>query len=369
MKKLHLLPLSILFLLTGCQKKEVLPESEISDPVFYLDAKVNGNPVIIKAGEAGYYMHSSVSQDTNNIYVFKGDLNGSCTSSCGYSLSVMINDCKVSEVGAQSKPDSALKPGIYNLLNKSAFPVEQTISFAPKEGFSPSNSYTWQIVNEKGLVQTSNSYSFSTTLKLATQYTVSYQFEDATGVCSGKHSNVYRPGSLFRTWMNSQKEGSNVSFSAVTNVSGNFTYVWDFGDGSVASGKEVEHQYNVPGKYTVVLKTTDAKKNTAVCYYNVNTINGGCESNFYARFQPVDYSKVLQSISFILRDPNGMVYSSLDAPLLSGSFAEIISVENYQTNKNGQPTKKIKLRFSCRLKGDQGDVTIDNANAVIAVAY
>jgi len=369
MKTKLLLLLNLIIVLTACQKKEVLPKSEISDPVFYLDAKVNGNPIVIQAGEAGYYMHSSVNQDTNNIYVFKGDLNGTCNSSCGYSLSVMINDCKVSDEGGLVQVDSALKPGIYNLLNKSAFPTDQQINFIPKEEFSSSNAYNWQIVNDKGVVLTSNTYSFTTNLKLATQYTVNYQFEDASGVCSGKHSNVYKPGNAFRTWMNVNIKETVVSLTAATDEAGTYTYNWDLGDGSTATGKDVQHQYAMASKYIVKLTTTDSKNNVSVCYYSVNTLPGACETNFTARFMPIDYSMVLQTIAFVLRDPNGMVYSSQDAPLLNGSYAEILSVEDYKKNAMGQSTKKIKLRFSCRLKGDTDEVVIDNATAVIAVAY
>lgn len=370
MKTIYLLlTISLTFFLTACQKKTVLPDDEISEPVFYLDAKVNGNAVIIKAGETGYYMHSSVAQDSNDIYVFKGDLNGTCASSCGYSLSVIINDCKVSPQGALILVDSALKAGAYNLLNRTSYPNSQVVSFIPKELYSASNSYSWQIINAAGEVMTSKSYSFTATLKLATQYTVNYQFEDASGVCSGAHSNVYRPGSAFRTWMTMNKSGDLVSFIAATNESGNYSYAWDFGDGNTGSGKEIAHSYKVPAKYRVKLTVSDQNNNVSVCYYEVNTIPGSCESNFTAKFMPLDYSNVLRTIAFVLRDPNGAVYSSQDAALLNGSFVEVLSVEDYQKNLQGQATKKIKLRFTCRLKGDKDDVIIENANAVIAVAY
>jgi hypothetical protein len=369
MKKIKLLSLSALFLATACHKKTLLPETAIADPVFYLDAKVNGVPVNIQAGEAGYFMHSSVLQDSNDIYVFKGDLNGTCASTCGYSLSVLINDNKVSEQGARTQVDGAIQTGLYNLLHTSAFPTEQDLSFVPREGYSSTNSYSWQIVTEKGVVATSTSYSFTTSLKLATQYTVNYQFEDASGVCSGAHSNVYRPGSAFRTWMNMNKNGSEVKLTAFTDEPGIYTYLWELGDGTTVTGKEIQHQYNKQDKYRVKLTTTDAKNNTSVCYYQINTNPAGCESNFHAKYSSIDYSKVLRTITFILRDPSGATYSSLDAPLVNGSFAEILSVEDYQPNASGQATKKIKLRFNCKLKGDTGDVQIEDATAVIAVAY
>jgi hypothetical protein len=101
----------------------------------------------------------------------------------------------------------------------------------------------------------------------------------------------------------------------------------------------------------------------------VNTNPNACESNFIAKFIAIDYSKLLKSITFILRDDQGHVYSSADAPLSPGSFAEIVSIEDYEPNAQGQNTKKLKLNFNCALKGDSGNITIDSATAVIAVAY
>jgi len=244
MKTIQFLGFGLFLLVCACQKKTVLPESDVSDPVFYLNAKVNGNPISIQAGEAGYYMHSSVSQDSNAIYVFKGDLSGTCASSCGYSLSIAINDYKVSQRGGPLMVDSAIKPGTYNLLNKSAYPSTQVLSFTPQEAFSSANSYSWKVRDQKGEVFSSNSYSFATSLKLATQYTVTYQFEDASGACSGEHSNVYKPGNPFRAWVNLSKNGKQVSLSALTDVPGNYTYLWDYGDGSTGLGKEVQHNYS-----------------------------------------------------------------------------------------------------------------------------
>ena len=45
-------------------------------------------------------------------------------------------------------------------------------------------------------------------------------------------------------------------FTAKSN-SDNYTFAWNFGDGSTKTGNEVEHLYSAPGTYTVTLTTTD----------------------------------------------------------------------------------------------------------------
>lgn len=47
------------------------------------------------------------------------------------------------------------------------------------------------------------------------------------------------------------------------------TYVWSFGDGSVATGQSVNHQYAAPGTYTVVLQTVDNHAAAAQTTQNV----------------------------------------------------------------------------------------------------
>ena len=54
--------------------------------------------------------------------------------------------------------------------------------------------------------------------------------------------------------------GGTVSYTAQTNLPGNFVYQWDFGDGSVSapsSSPEVSHTYAAPGRYVVTLTVTD----------------------------------------------------------------------------------------------------------------
>lgn len=359
----------ILISFSSCKKKEALPQNQDADPVFYLDGTINGNKVLIQAGKDGYYMHSSFSQDDNNIYVFRGDLSSDCVSSCGYSLSVLINDRTISSLAADVKIDSALVLGTYNLTSKDFYPTEQIVSFVPKEAKSALKQYTWTVSDASGEILSLNTYSFTSPLKIASSYTVSYTYEDVTGGCSGSHSNVYFIGSKFRTWMTIQKNGTDFAFNAATDKTGEYSYSWDFGDGEKGDGIAVSHQFQNQGIYNVKLVSTDKLGNSSVCYYEVNTNPNACESNFVAKFTPLDYSKILKSITFLLKDDKGQTYSSADAPLIAGSTAEIISIEDYTTNNQGQNTKKIKLSFNCGLKGDAGIVKIENATAVIAVAY
>ena len=41
-----------------------------------------------------------------------------------------------------------------------------------------------------------------------------------------------------------------------------YSYSWDFGDGTTASGQTVSHSYLLPGSYVVTLTITDANGQT-----------------------------------------------------------------------------------------------------------
>lgn len=369
MKKITLLLLISVFALSSCRKKEVLPAETTGEPVFYLRGTFNDLPLEVKAGDEGYYMHTSVYQDENNIYVFKGDLNSDCSAGCGYSLSVLFNDTKVSEPGAPVDIATALQAGTYNFLSRNDYPTTQVVTFTPKTPFENNSTYAWQISDSTGVVASSTSYTCAFALKLGRDYTVKYSYEDASGVCLGSHSSVIHPGSIFKTWMTTNKTDNIVSFSAVTDKTGEYSYSWDFGDGSTGLGKTISHTYKSNGKYTVKLSTTDANNNTSVCMYEVNTNPAGCENNFISKFSPLDFSKILKTITVIVREPSGKLYSSAEVELNGTKSAEVIGVEDYLPNADGKPTKRLHLRLSCDLKGPDGQIKLEDADAYIGVAY
>lgn len=369
MKKLVLLLLLSGIAFSSCRKKEELPTKTTGEPVFYLKGTLNNVPLEVKAGDEGYYMYTSVYQDENNIYVFKGDLNSDCSAGCGYSLSVLFNDTKVSEPGSPVDIATALKPGYYNFLSRSDYPTTQIVSFVPKTAYENNSIYAWQISDSAGVVATASTYSCAFELKLGRDYTVKYSFEDASGVCMGSHSTIIHPGSKFKTWMTTDKTNNTVNFAAVTDKSGDYSYFWEFGDGNTGEGRAILHAYASAGKYNVKLTTTDKNKNKSVCFYEVNTIPAGCENNFVTKFTALDLSKVLKTITVIVREPSGKTYTSTEVDLNGSKSAEVIGVEDYLPNADGKATKRLHLRLSCDLKGPDGQIKLENADAYIGVAY
>ena len=63
------------------------------------------------------------------------------------------------------------------------------------------------------------------------------------------------------TDLSSIEVGQEITFDASPLGSNITSYEWNFGDGTIANGMKVSHKYGTPGRYTVMLTTTDKSGN------------------------------------------------------------------------------------------------------------
>src|SRR5687768_707862 len=91
--------LLILFLVAGlsCRKKEYPKSEVIEESQYYSKFEVNGTPHELKAGQDGYYMHSSVQKDSNNVTNYVARLSKADCANCPLGLQIQINDLYVSQ--------------------------------------------------------------------------------------------------------------------------------------------------------------------------------------------------------------------------------------------------------------------------------
>jgi hypothetical protein len=74
-------------------------------------------------------------------------------------------------------------------------------------------------------------------------------------------------------------------------------------------------------------------------------------------------------VSVIWTDENGVTYNSADGLQPSTSYFQVLSVENNEKNEKGQDTKKLVVRFNCKVYNGVNVLSIDNAEATVCVAY
>ncbi|MBA2611940.1 MAG: PKD domain-containing protein [Bacteroidetes bacterium] len=370
MKAHVLIVILIALFLNSCNKKALPPKDETPGPVFYFKCDIGGFPVDLKAGVNSYYMKSSYYRDSNNVYIFKGELKQKeCSGNCGFGLTIMINDYKTSPTGSMYI-DSTLMLTSYQYNDAVIEPTYYTCNFASHQTTQPS-SYTWSFSD---ISTTWGTAYCARTFKANKTYTTSL-LVSSQQFGSISHDNVYKVGNPVQTNVNVVRTSPTNLFSykfSTVNTTGvaPFTYIWDFGDSYTSPDPMPTHEYQAPGLYEAKLTLIDANKDTCISYYQVPAFNGSYgESNFSAYFTPVLNTKALSTISIFVNDPKGNVYSLAQVNQSEKSHFEIISIENYQATDTNQPLKKVKIKFNCTVYNGANSLEIKDGEAVIAIAY
>jgi hypothetical protein len=370
---LYIVPVLVLAF-GGCKKHDLPQQEDSGEPVFYAKADVNGtsNAINVQAGIGGYYMTAGHYQNTDNVYVYQGDLNQkSCNGNCGYGISIEINDYKVSAVNEPMKPDSGLFVGPYQFNDGNLEPLGYWGTFVPQYTLSLSNYWKWTYSD--GHVDSLLSPSSSTHyFRNHSKQTVTLKLDNGTPI---QLSNTFKIGSPLQANIKIDKTiPADFTFSVIPTATASNFY-WEYGDGSTSQSVQtspfMNHSYVIttgPGTFVATVHTTNG---TDTCVSNVFIYGwpGEYNANFTNTFTPVPNSKKLSSITIKVTDPNGKVFSSDASDQPSSSNFQIVSIESYKANSGGDNTRKVKIKFSCVVKNGTESLNINNGEAVIAVSY
>jgi hypothetical protein len=361
----------LLVLLAGCRKKP-MPVAEPEPPVFYASAVVDGQQVTLEAGNNDYYMFSSNGRDSNNVRYFNAELKKSgCTAPCASELRFRIEDDKPAQQGS-ANIDAALSPGIYSMNNRVPDPAEFNSKFIPVVQFKDGSEYKWTLDAGDGQPQVFNSYNFSAILQAHKAYTVTHRYLDLTG-CAAEHTNIFYPGGV-QTTVTAIKDPSTtmLQYTFACNTQAK-SYHWEFGDGKSSNYWKPVHKYESTSQddehYTVTLTIVTEQNDTCVTRYQVVAGTGeGCFANFTASFNGIPLPPARPRVTVYYTDPSGVVYSSDKVLQPDHATFVIESSENYNPNERGEATRRMKVRYNCRLGANGVEKPIEG-EAVIAVSY
>ncbi len=370
--KIHVLfILFIALLFNACNKKSLPPKDEDPEPVFYFKCDIGGLPVDIDAGVNAYYMKSAYYQDSNNVYVFRGELKQKeCSDNCGFGLTILINDYKVSPNNTMCI-DSTLMPMSYQFNDAHIEPLYYTGTFVPRQT-SQNVTYKWTFSDGA----TWNGMNCTRTFKKGNKYTATLSAKSTT-FGDVVHSNVFRVGNPVQTNLNILPSTPGPTFTATYNFSAPnltgkppFSYKWEFGDDNFSYDDAPTHVYASQNLYTPKLTVIDANNDTCESYYQLPVFSGAFgEANFTSYLSPIQNTKALSAITIQVNDPKGVVYSSKEVNQPYNSHFEIVSVENYKAPDSNTLFKKVKVRFSCTVYNGSNAIEIKDGEAVIALAY
>lgn len=361
-----------LFLFTlSCRKKED-PVISKETPVFYFSGSMDGSPLGLNAGENDYYMYSSYIQDANNLYHFIGDLKRSNCSTCGNRFQFRINDFKISSPGASVVIDSSLTTGSYTLQTPASAQSTRTLNFIAMPNLSSGVSvvsYAWDFGDgtKSSVANPTHTYSQNG------QYNVQLSIVYSNSCNSSLSRTVHIKGSSIGCTLNIQGQtsittGSTTTLSAVFGAPCNAaTYLWSTGE--TTSSISVSPT-SAMMSYSVVACCSDA----GCCDSTKITVfanSGSCYSdfNYYVDTTSISNPYSLSKAVITWTDNAGITYTSNNISQPSTSYFQIVSVENYLTNQNNEPTKKLHVKFKCNVFNNGTSHQIDNGDAVIAVSY
>lgn len=136
--------------------------------------------------------------------------------------------------------------------------------------------YTFAWTATGGSPSSGGGSSFTTTFNAAGTFVVSATVTDANSQTSNASQQIaisapIPPLSASFTYSpSSPLPVLPVTFTgSATGGTQPYSFTWDFGDGSTATGQSVDHSYLLPGAYTVTLTVTDAGGQTAKAYQTV----------------------------------------------------------------------------------------------------
>lgn len=365
-----------LMVFASCKKQE-LPKVESETPKFYVTALQDGEPFTLEAGNGDYYMFSSNYMDSlSKMDVYKAELKQrTCGGTCANALTVLINDTKLSQANGTMDVENALALGTHLYNDLTTKPHTYTTSFKPEKPYHATSTYSWHISD--GETNSSfSTYSINPSLKAEKKYTITLTYNDATG-CQSTHSNVYRVGNPLQASIEAVRllpeSEFKYAFSAkINSTNGSLTYLWDFGDGSTLSTEQnPTHKFNISSnQYKVKLLVVSNAKDTCESYIQINASpDSDCSANYTATLKPVFNPLLFGSVTVLLSDANGEVYSSDGFIQPNESKFEILRRESYDSNNKLEPTKKLTVKFNCILKNGSKTKTLTNAEAVLAVSY
>mgnify|MGYP001571045275 CR=1 FL=1 len=359
---------ALVLFVTACRKEE--PKPDIGNPVFYVNGTLNGSPLLLRAGVNNYYMYSDYSSDQQNIYTFSGTLktDGSSDPSPG-SLKISISDSRAS-APAPALIDSALFPGTYFFSQTQTSPL--TMQFTSQAAGDTILGYNWDFGDSNFSTQANPIHTYATSgiynVSLRTAFIHNNVFQEDTITSMINAGNTGQPISSFTGFNTFSNTFAFQAFTA--GGTSPYSYIWNFGDNSFGTGDSVNHTYQSPppdGICKVTLTTTDANNDSSITQKNILMPNAtGCYCNFTA--QALTGGNMFSNVTVTWTDAAGITYSSANGVGLNNSF-QIISVDEYAPNENGQRTKKVRMLVTCTLFNGSSSIQLDNAEIVFALAY
>ncbi|MEL6925513.1 MAG: hypothetical protein AAFO94_15820 [Bacteroidota bacterium] len=379
-------------------KKEELPGSggNVGTPTFVLNNSVDGSAMDLAAGMEDYYMFTEFNEDADTILTFVGTLKKeNCAQDCGSQLRVEIRDYQKTPDRSDFRLNQALRCGTYKYR-------DLTSPFVPgsPNGFEQNNLYQVNLYADtdiEGPIQYTWTYRDHFTSGMAKNMpdpvinvllkpfgsnlddVFGLEVEDEEGnKCYREHSKIIGRDYELCYADFTAKRLSNGNVKLEAQVEGGldpFGFEWSTGETtqsievpaedntyelSILSG--TDRCSNLIRK-TIKMSGNDVK--TVTCSFNWDDDN-----NSWNKYRLLSGGKFqFSTVILVYTDEDGTVYrSDLNAQSDNSSF-EVLGVEPFNLNENGEKTVKLDIRYTADVFDIDGNRKTISGDGTIAVAY
>jgi len=362
----------VFLLFSSCAKKDD-PIPVIEAPVFKMIGTVNGQAINIQAGVDDYIMYTDfIYENSASAFDFNGTLRKYSCASCPNSLKIKIRNHTTSSSSQSVFADSAFTINYYSIRTVGANSTQYDINFNSQLGGGIPQVYTWDFGDGTTSSLSNPQHTYQHPGAYEVKFKVEYQ-----GGCLDSLMNTFRmgvPGADCRAIFLPTIAANTVTMLNNSTGAGLLTYNWNFGDGSSSSLENPQHSYVNNGIYTICLQVSDVDNNVSnFCRKVIILPQITCMTSYnYPQSMAINNPSALSNVTIEWTDENGVLFSSINNTLQrEKDYFKILSVEEYAENSNGDKTKKLEVRFQCRLydSGQTSFVDLVVNDAVIGVAY
>ncbi|MFT4759981.1 MAG: hypothetical protein ACI9XO_002249 [Paraglaciecola sp.] len=387
MRKLNILLIILIGSIFACKKVETLPSSS-GVPVFGITANLSGDSLKIEAGEADYYLFTSFEIDTNNVRSYVSTFAKiDCFDECQDTFRIKIRDAELTTQNVNI--NNALFAGNYLYKsNQAPFFIEMDTTYSYNISFDASTSMISNVGN------TSYNWTIGTDLFSNFLAIFDYSSDNQPDENLAVSLTINSQGCVVKHEVELAFAANGVEKNCSLDIVGEF---------SPASGTTILTVMPVglpPFDYLWSDGTTGDSVVSDTLFYGVTVTDaGGCESNSSVMVNPqgnggiacqaafsvvadVDFTVEndtifspipLQFSTVVIEyvDENGIFYSS-ELENQSGSAAfNLLNINDFDNNENGEQTKQLEIEFNCVLGSEAAvpSLNLAGGSGKIAVAY
>ncbi|HXB39430.1 MAG TPA: PKD domain-containing protein [Bacteroidia bacterium] len=364
----------LLLAVSSCKKSDPVQAGTGNQPVFTYNGNINNQPVNFKAGVNNYYMFTSYAPDGNGVYDFTGEFRDvNCTSNCINALKITIKDYRQYSL-APTNIDSSVAPGYYSYASPAGTASKYYVTFNSMLLNDTAQKWTWDFGDGSPVTVITNTSSAVHQYSHPGVYTPTLTIQSKSYVNSTIYNDIVlgQTGDAFVALFSPTNSNNTFTISAVPsgNGIGPYSYIWNFGDGNMATGNPVTNTYTASGVYMSSATVTDSKGYTNTERFPIIVQpTSACGAFFYVATTYGSSNQMnLGNVTIEWRDAGGVLWTSANNSQPAGSMFRILSESNYLNNSGGQTTKKITAKVSCTLYNGTSSMPF-TGDVIFAVAY